>query len=212
MKKSIVIIPLLVFVLLGFTLSQASAGESPFSVSFAGQYIPFLGGDAGSGSGAPEYEDVFHDGLGLSIEAAYRIAPQIALLGGISYDYYSDSSYKDISFDDRNIITFYVGGKYYLIAQTKGWNPYVRADIGISYFDSVDISYMGNDSDYWDSSWELMCDAGAGVEYRFDNLGVFFEVKARYMGEPSTASALKEYADADESWTLPVVLGVEYHF
>ena len=212
MKKSIVIVPLLIFVLLGFFFSQASAGESPFSLSFAGQYTQFIDGDAGSGSGAPEYDDAFSDGGGLSIEAAYRIAPQIGLLGGVSYDYYSGSSHDGISFDDLNIVTLYVGGKYYFMAQTKGWNPYLRADIGITYFDSVDISYMGADSEYWDSSWELMCDAGAGVEYRFDNLGIFFEVKARYMGEPSTAAALKEYAGADSSWTVPIVFGVEYHF
>ena len=212
MKKRIAIIPLLVFVLLGFALSQASAGESPFSVSFAGQYIPFIAGDAGSGSGAPEYGDAFDNGGGILVEAAYRIAPQIGLLGGVSYEYNSGSSHDGISFDDLNVVTLYVGGKYYFITQTKGWNPYVRADIGATYYSSVDISYMDSDSDYWDNSWEFMCDAGAGIEYRFDNLGLFFEVKARYTDAPSTAAALKEYADADSSWTMPVVLGVEFHF
>ena len=212
MKRNIVIIPLLVFVILGFYLSQASADESPFSVSFAAQYIPFIDGDAGSGSGAPEYGDAFDDGGGILVEAAYRITPQIGLLGGLSYEYYSGSKHQGISFDDLNVVTLYVGGKYYFIAQTKGWNPYVRADIGATHFGSVDISYMGVDSDYWDSSWEFMCDAGAGVEYRIDNLGLFIEVKARYMDKPSSAAALKEYSKADSAWTIPVVLGFEFHF
>ncbi len=212
MKKSIVIVPLLVFAFLGFTLNSASAGESPFSVSFAGQYISFIDGDAGSGSGAPEYSDAFDDGGGILVEAAYRITPQIGLLAGVSYEYYSGDKHDDISFDDLNVTTLYVGGKYYFIVKKNGWNPYLRADIGATYSSSVDISYLGADSDYWDSSWAFMCDAGIGVEYRFDNLGLFFEVKARYTDEPSTASALKEYADADSSWTVPVIFGLEYHF
>jgi len=212
MKKNIVIIPLLAFVLLGFALSQASAGECPFSISLAGQYTPFVSGDAGSGSGAPEYDDAFDGGIGFLVEAAYRIAPKIGILGGISYESYSGDKHEDISFDNLDVVNLYVGGKYYFIAQENGWNPYVRADIGAVYFSSVDISYTGIKSDYWDSSWELMGDVGAGVEYRYDKLGFFFEVKARYMDEPSSSSALKEYSDADSSWTLPVVFGIEYHF
>lgn len=211
MKKSI-IIPLLVFTFMSLISIQAFAGECPFSISLAGQYIPFISGDAGSGSGAPEYDDAFDDGLGIAIEAAYRLNPKFSLLGGISYERYSGEKHQEISFDDLDVMTLYVGGKYYFVSNKCGWNPYLRADIGASKFSSVDISYMGSGSDYWDSSWELMCDAGAGVEYRFNNIGVFFEVKARYTDEPSTASALKEYSDADSSWTLPVVFGVEYHF
>ncbi|MCD6534033.1 MAG: porin family protein [Deltaproteobacteria bacterium] len=212
MKRNI-IVQLLVFAFMSIISTQVFAEESPFSLSFSGQYIPIVSGDAGKGSGAPDYDDAFDDGLALAVEGAYQLNPKFALLGGISYENYSGDKHQGISFDDLDILTLYVGSKYYFLSRKKtGWNPYLRADIGVANFDSVDISYMGVKADYWDSSWELMVDAGAGVEYKFDRLGVFLEVKARYLDSPSSASDMKEFSKADSSWSLPIMLGVSFNF
>lgn len=211
MKKNI-IIALLVFTFMSITSNQVCAEGSPFSLSFGGQYIPFISGDAGNGDGAPNFDDAFDGGAALAIEAAYRLNPEVSLLGGVGYENYSGDKYEGISFDDLEILTLYVGGKYYFVSNETGWNSYLRADIGMAQFSSVDISYLGSNSDYWDSSWELMFDAGAGVEYRFKNMGVFFEMKARYLDKPSSSSELKEFSKADSSWSIPIMLGVAFHF
>ena len=210
MKRN-VIVQLLLFTFMSIISTQVFAEESPFSLSFSGQYIPIISGDAGNGGGAPDYDDAFDGGLALAVEGAYQLNPKIALLGGISYENYSGDKYQGISFDDLDIVTLYVGAKYYFLSRKTGWNPYLRADIGAAHFDSVDISYLGASADYWDSSWELMADAGAGVEYKFNRLGVFFEVKARYLDSPSRASDC-DYSKADSSWSIPIMLGVSYNF
>ncbi len=211
MKKNIVVLGLIFMVMMMFS-TQVFAEPGAFSLSLAGQYIPFISGDAGKGDGAPGYDDAFDGGLAIAVEAAYRLNPYFAVLGGFDYEKFSGDSHQGISFDDLDIMTIYVGGKFYFVVNKQGWNTYVRADVGAAHFSSVDISYSGFDGDYWDSSWEVMADAGLGLEYTFRNMGVFFEVKARYLNSPSAASEMKEFSDADSSWSFPVMLGVSFHF
>jgi hypothetical protein len=211
MKKNIMVLGL-IFVFMMMFSGRVFAEPGAFSLSLAGQYIPFVTGDAGKGDGAPDYDDAFDGGLAVAVEAAYRLNPYIAVLGGIDYEQFSGDSHQGISFDDLDIVTVYVGGKIYFVVNQQGWNSYVRADVGAAHFSSVDISYAGFDGDYWDSSWEVMADAGLGLEYTFSNLGVFFEIKARYMNSPSAASEMKEFSRAESSWSLPIMLGVNFHF
>ena len=211
MKKNIVILGL-VFVFMMMFSARVFAEPGAFSLSVAGQYIPFITGDAGKGDGAPSYDDAFDSGLAVAVEAAYRLNPYLSVLGGVDYEQFSGDSFQGISFDDLDIITLYVGAKYYFLADNRSWNPYVRADIGAAHFSSVDISYQDSDGDYWDSSWEVMADAGLGLEYTFSNLGVFFEIKARYLNSPSPASEMKEFSRSDSSWSMPIMLGVNFHF
>ncbi len=211
MKKSIVVVGL-IFVFMSILSTRVFAEQGAFSLSLAGQYIPFISGDAGKGDGAPGYDDAFDSGLAVALEAAYRLNPYIAVLGGVDYEQFSGDSHQGISFDDLDIMTIYVGGKFYFVVNNQGWNSYVRADVGAAHFSSVDISYSGFDGDYWDSSWEVMADAGLGLEYTFSNMGVFLEAKARYLNSPSAASEMKEFSDADSSWSFPIMLGVSFHF
>ena len=211
MKKSIVVVGL-IFVFMSILSTRVFAEQGAFSLSLAGQYIPFIWGDAGKGDGAPGYDDAFDGGLAVAVEAAYRLNSYFAVLGGVDYERFSGDSHQGISFDDLDIMTIYVGGKLYFVVNKQGFNSYIRADVGAAHFSSVDISYAGFDGDYWDSSWEVMADAGLGLEYTFSNLGVFLEVKARYLNSPSTASEMKEFSDAESSWSLPIMLGVSFHF
>ncbi len=210
--KKIIMVGSLVFIFVSMLSSPVFAEQGAFSLSLAGQYIPFISGDAGQGDDAPEYDDAFDAGLGVALEAAYRMTPNFSVVAGVSYDQFSGDDYKDISFDDMDVTTFYVGGKYYFLIDKKGWSSYLRGDIGTAYFSSVDISYSGVDAEYWQSSWGVVGDAGVGVEYDFDNMGVFLEIKARYMDSPSKAKEMREYSDADASWSVPITLGVSYHF
>jgi hypothetical protein len=83
-------------------------------------------------------------------------------------------------------------------------------DIGAAYLSSIDVSYQGLKGKYWDSSWVFLFDAGAGVEYRWNRWGASLDVKVRYLDEPDPA--LGDPSDADSSWTVPVVFGINYHF
>ncbi len=211
MKKSIVVV-WMVFVFMSLFATRVFAEPGAFSLSLAGQYIPFISGDAGKGDGAPKYDDAFDGGLGVAVEAAYRLDSHLSVLAGIGYEQFSGDSHQGVSFDDLDIMTLYLGGKYHFPVKEKNWDPYLKVDIGTVYFDSVDISYQGVDADYWDSSWNLMVEAGIGTEYTFSNLGVFCEIKVRYMDSPDASSELREYSDADSSWSIPLTIGINYHF
>ncbi len=208
--KRFIFLPFAVVALLCVFSGQVLAGESPFSLRLAGQVVPFVSGSAGSGDDVPDYNDAFETGFSIALEGAYRVCSGFSLLGGIGYEHHSGETDQDISFDSLDIVPVYLGCKYHIRPRKTGWNPYLRADIGFAKLSSVDISYLGSSIEYWDSSWEFMADAGMGIEYLFNNLGVFFEIRARYLDSPS--SSLAVYSDADSSWSIPVVLGVSFGF
>ena len=61
---------------------QAVAAENDFSVRLWGSISPFLTGDAGSGRGAPEYNDLFTTGGGAGGEFSWRLCPYFSWLVG----------------------------------------------------------------------------------------------------------------------------------
>ena len=209
MKKNIVIL-ILVLIGLCMTGNGVFAEGCPFSLRLSGQIIPNLYGDAGDGTNAPAYDDVFDPALGLNIEGDYKLNEKLSLLITIGYESSSGGDYNGISFDDHKIMPVSVGGKYMLSANSTGWIPYLRADLGMARLDSVKISYMGSSMDYWDSSWEPMFDIGAGAEYRKGSYGFFLEIKARHIDSPS--SAMGPYSDSQASWDLPLIAGISIHF
>ena len=210
MNKSVVVL-FLALLILGVPYTQVLADGCPFSLRIYGQAIAFYSGDAGSGTNAPEYDDAFDKGVvGAGVEGEYTLNKKFSILAGIGYESCSGQNWSGIIFDDRRIMPVYIGAKYNLKPTVTGWNPYLRADVGFARSDSVDISYMGNSTLYWDSSWDPLFDFGAGVEYRRNSYGFFLEIKARYMDAPS--SAMSPFSDADETWSIPVTLGVSIYF
>ena len=180
------------------------------SIRLLGQFSPFLSGSAGSGAGAPDYDDAFSTGLGAALEYHQRMSDRFSIVAGIGYDSFDGNSHQGITFDDLSRTSIYGGAKIHFSAERSGWQPYGRVDLGAAKLSSVDVSYSGVSGTYWDSSWEFMADAGAGIENRFDDWSVFGEVLFRYVGAPD--SALGPASEADSSWTLPIRLGVGYHF
>jgi hypothetical protein len=200
---------LLVLICMGMAGSGVYAGDSCFSLRLSGQAVPRLSGDAGDGDNVPSYDDAFDVGLGLNVEGAWQLSRGVSLLVGIGCESQSGKTYKGISFDDREIIPVYIGGKYQLTGVKSPWTPYLRADVGMAHLDAVDISYLGTSTQYWGSSWEPMLDVGAGVEYRNGSLGFFMEIKARFMDSPE--SSLRPFSDADAAWSLPLTVGVSFY-
>lgn len=188
----------------------AFAKDDKFSFRVWGQVSPFLSGDAGSGSGAPRYDDAFNTGLGAGIEASWRFSQRLSLLAGIGYENYNGATHLGISFNDLEVVPIYLGSKFHLISDASRWDPYLRMDIGAAHLSSVDVSFQSARGKYWDSSWVFLFDAGAGIEYRWNRWGVSLDAKLRYLGRPDPI--LGPPSKADSSWTVPIVLGVNYHF
>jgi len=205
--------PTVFFVLLtcAILVSDARAdGGGDASVRLVGQVSPLISGSAGSGVGAPDYNDAFSTGIGAGLEYHRRMSDRFSILAGIGYDTFDGASHQGIFFDNLNRTTLYGGAKIHFTDDRSGIQPYARLDLGAVRFSPVEVSYGGVAGDYWDSGWELMADAGIGVENRFDQWSVFGEILFRYAGKPD--SALGPASEADSSWTLPVRIGVGYHF
>lgn len=188
----------------------AGMEEGRVALRLWGTASPFLSGDAGKGEGAPEYTDLFDTGLGFGGEIAWRFSPRLSGLAGIGYETFSGGKYQGLEFSDLEIVPLYAGVKLHLIPESKPWDVYLRLDGGAAHFSSVDVSYGPLKGEYWDSSWGSLLAVGAGAEYRQGPWGVSLDLKARRMGPPD--SSLGDSAKADASWTLPVSLGVNYHF
>ena len=184
--------------------------ESKASIRLWGQVSPFISGEAGRGEGAPNYGDAFKTGFGGGGEFSWRFCRWFSGVGGLGYEVFRGDTNQDISFDDLEVVPIYAGGKFHLIPSAAPWDLYLRLDMGAAHLSSVDVTYEGISGRYWDSSWVFLFDVGVGAEYRWGPWGVSLDLKARYLGSPD--SALGEPSEADSFWTLPVVLGLNYHF
>ena len=189
---------------------KSPAENRDISFHLWGQISRFISGEAGGAPEAPHYHDAFDTGIGGGIELSWRFCNYFSLLGGIGYENYDGKTYQDISFDDFKVIPLYLGGKFHILPRDSRWNPYVKVDAGAAHLSSVDISFMALEERYWDSSWVFLFDIGGGVEYRFKQWGIGLEVLPRYLGKPD--SALGRPSAAKSSWTIPIRLGVSYHF
>ncbi|MEJ2725885.1 MAG: hypothetical protein P8175_14840, partial [Deltaproteobacteria bacterium] len=108
------------------------------------------------------------------------------------------------------VVPLYLGAQYNLRPPSSRWVPYARFDLGVAHLGSVDVSFGGLSSEYWNASWVGMFDLGGGLEYRMDSLSIFVDVRVRYLGQPD--SSLGTFSDADPSWTLPVTSGIRSSF
>jgi len=186
------------------------AENQDVSLHLWGQISPFISGEAGKGAGAPDYKDAFDEGIGAGLEMSWRFSNRFSLLGGIGFERYDGKTYKDISFDDLKVIPLYLGGKFHFLPKDSRWTPYAKVDLGMAHLSCVDISYQSLKGGYWDSSWVFLFEVGGGLEYRFKKWGIGLEVLPRYLGKPD--SVLGRPSDAKDSWTIPIRLGVSYHF
>jgi hypothetical protein len=189
---------------------RASAEDGRWSVSLSPSVVPFLSGDAGSGEGAPKYSDAFDTGYGITLEVERSLSPQATIHGGIGFERHSGKNYQGVSFGDLEIVPVYVGGGY-RVSISPAVGLYFNTDLGTAHLSSVDINSEGLGGRYWDASWVLLFDAGAGLEYHGSgHWSVALQTDFRYLGKPE--SALGKPSDAGSSWTLPVRFAARYSF
>lgn len=190
--------------------SSAMAVDKPWSLEVYGSVIPWVSGqagDAGGTDGTFDYDDAFETGWGFGGELSYRFLPRFSALVGIGYQTYKSQTTRGLDFDNFHAMPVYGGGKFHFLPYNRKWDIYLRADVGGAYLDAVDV----NGAPYWDSGWVFYFAGGAGVMYNiWDNIGIGVEAKLQYLGAPDSRQG--SFSDADGSWTLPVRLGVSYHF
>ena len=207
---SIGVIILLIVLLFPFSViaEERIANEPKFSLSLSPVYSPFLSGDAGKGQGAPDFDDLFDDGYGVMLEAAYRLSPNLNLIAGLGYEKYDGNTQEGLKFDDLETVPLYLGCRLHIL---PGYpvKPYIQVRAGMTYLSSVDVSWESFCSTYWDSSWVFMGAAGIGFNYRIGAWDIFTGIDLRYTGAPDNNL---DAADADGFWTLPIHLGISYSF
>jgi len=210
-KKSAICFVMFFFFSIPLLLPAAGfAEDGKGSLRIWGQVSPLISGDAGSGMGAPEYDDAFSNGIGIGGEFSWKFCRWFSGVGGLGYEVFDGDTYQGFSFDDLKVVPVYAGGKFHLNPNAAPWDIYMRLDVGAAYLSTVDISYGSLKGKYWDSSWVFLFDVGIGAEYCWGPWGVSLDVKARYLGSPD--SNLGKPSEADAFWTVPIALGVNYHF
>lgn len=206
-RHAFIFFSLSVFVLLPFV---SAAQEDGFALQVYGRVSPFLSGNAGSGAGAPRWRSAFDSGLGGGVELSYPLSSGFRILAGAAYERYCGNMYEGISFEDLTVIPLYLGGRYEFRPGKEGWNPYLKAELGMARLSSLSISYERMKGTYWNESWVFLVAAGAGLEYRSGLWGVSVEIVPRRMGEPGPAMGFP--SEADGPWTVPVSLGLTHYF
>lgn len=192
-------------------VGSASANVGKWSVRFAPSVVPFLSGDAGSGLFPPKYSDAFDTGYGIALEAERPLSPRADIHGGIGFERHNGKDYQGVSFGDLDIVPVYIGGRCRFPVGPKV-GLYLNADLGAAHLSSVDVSSGGSLSGrYWNASWVLLFDAGAGLEYRASaRWSASLQTDFRYLGKPE--SALGHASDAGASWAMPIRFVVRYSF
>lgn len=206
-RHAVICFFLSVFVLFPFV---SSAREDGFALKAYGRVSPFLSGDAGSGAGAPPWHGAFDSGLGGGLELSYPLARGFRILAGAACEHYRGSMHEGISFDDLTVIPLYLGGKYAFRPGKEGWNPYLKAELGMARLSSRSVSYEGMKGAYWSDAWVFLVAAGGGLEYRSGPWGASVEIVPRRMGKPDPAMGFPSEADGPR--IIPVSLGLTYYF
>lgn len=200
----------LVFIICMGFVQSAFSQDDLWSFRLYGQTVPGLFGDAGSGGGEPEYDDAFDLPFGVGLELGYQFDPSWELLLGAAYEGYYGDSFDGIEFENWSQVPLYAGVKYHIPFDNPKWDPYIRLDIGTVYMSGLDVSFGGVSDTYWDDSWSFMGDAGIGLQYNFERVSVFLEVKGRYIDNPAEEMGL--ISEADDIWSIPIAFGIHIPF
>jgi outer membrane protein W len=213
MKKFLTAIAFGLAAVVLIALPASAAG--PYGLSISGAGIPFVAGDAGTGAGAPEYQDAFDAGWGARLEVYYDFTPSFRGQVGGTYQTWKGAELSSIGvrFDDLKMWALYIGGKYRFLPGSK-FRPYLVADVGYASLDSVDVTTVTppiGTLSYWDKTGTYLVDAGLGAEYMVTpNVGIFIDVRGQMFGGPD--KGVVPTAEADSGISVPISVGVNIAF
>jgi opacity protein-like surface antigen len=209
MLKMVKCAALVSFAFLILTASPVFAAGS-VGLSLSGSVVPFIDGDAGSGIGAPQYDDAFNTGWGARVEPYFDFNNQLRGVLGFTLQRWDGQTYSGLDFDDLNLWSVYAGIKY-RFRPNSAVRPFVLADLGYAQLDAVNLSLGSTSRTYWDDTSTFLLDFGGGVEFVVSpNFSVFVDIRAQIFGEPD--SVLRPSSDASSALSIPVSLGLIFTF
>ena len=182
----------------------------PVGISISGAVIPFDGGYAGSGYGAPEYDDAFDVGRGVRFEPYYDFNRMLRGVLGVTRQSWSGKSYAGFDFGDLDLWALYAGVKFRFLPDSAV-RPYVLGDLGYAKLESVDISTGGSSATYWNSTDTFYVDFGGGAEFVMTpNFSLFIDFRVQVFGEPD--SELGWTSEAEDGVSVPISVGLNLTF
>lgn len=202
---------------LSLSAGSAFAAGGTGGISLSAGFTPIGGGDAGSGFGAPTYDDVYDTGWTGRIEPFYDFHPMVRGQMGIAYNKWGGKTFDNglarVRFEDLKVTTYYVGVKIRFLPNSN-IRPYVVADIGAARISGVNVTGLhgpGVRTQYWDSTTTGFMDIGGGVEFIVaPNVSFFLDLRAQGTGEPNSADPPS--SDADGIGSVPFSAGVNFTF
>ncbi len=198
---------------LSLAANSAFAAGGPAGISLSTGFTPIGGGDAGSGFGAPRYDDAYDTGWTGRIEPFYDFHPMVRGQIGIAYNKWGGRTFDTVRFEDLKVTTYYVGVRVRFLPSSR-IRPYAVADIGAARISGVSVTGLhgpGVQSQYWDSTTTGFMDIGGGVEFIVaPNISFFLDLRAQGTGEPNSADP--PFSDADGIGSVPFSAGVNFTF
>lgn len=206
MVKCVALISFALLILMAFPAFAAG----PVGLSISGSVIPIIEGDAGSGIGAPQYDDAFNTGWGARVEPYFDFNNQLRGVLGFTFQRWGGQTYYGFDFDDLKLWSVYAGVKFRFLPNSAV-RPFVLADLGYAKLDSVDLSRGGASEPYWGETDTFLLDFGGGAEFVVSsNFSVFIDIRAQIFGEPD--SVLGRSSDASGALSYPVSIGLNVTF
>lgn len=198
------------------------SGRGPKSVSISAWIVGVtpIGGDAGSGNGAPSWTDAYGFGFGGGAAFSLRILP---CLGGRAALYYQSFASKtftsggvDNELSDFSYFGLSLGPRFYFLIDRPvdawfrpdsrpylGLIPFAGIDFGIGFSSAVTWDVPPPAWDYWESGTILVQEIVVGLEYRFaESIGMEFELGYGTTGAPPAASGVASPMNEAGSPTL----------
>jgi len=203
---------IVVAMFLSLLATSASGAGGTAGISLSGGFTPISNGDAGSGFGAPSYDDAYDTGWTGRIEPFYDFTSMVRGQAGAAYNKWGGKTFGAIRFEDLKVMAYYVGVKIRFRPNTD-IRPYVVGDIGVAQISGVSVSLQGvpGQIQYWNSTTTAFLDIGGGVEFNIaPKVSFFLDIRVQGTGEPN--SAHPPDSDSDGIGSIPFTAGVNFTF
>jgi hypothetical protein len=197
-------------VAVAFWAGPAAAGGG---ISGSLGVVPIGSGDAGRGSGSPQFDDVFDTGGILRIEPYYDFTRMVRGQLGLSAAKWPGTTFDGVMFDDLEMSAFYAGVKVRFLPG-RPIRPYAGANLGFAHYGSVSVTGLhgrGVRSRYWGSTDTGYFDIGGGCEFLVSpKLSFFVDLRVMATGKPESVDPPS--SDADGIGSVPFTAGVNFTF
>ncbi|GEM_PF-2679299 len=202
------------WICLAYSVSPAiDRGE--FIISGGPCFTPIIGGEASSGDSSPDYNGIFKNGWGIGLDGMFVITNRLRAGFGFSVSVFRGDNLEGEDVGKWWVAPMLLGAQVFPLGSKHGsLRPYLRADIGMTFYGAVQVDNPGGETDLslFRTSTAFAADAGGGLEWIFsERWGVFAEVRYLITGHPIGGGDIPIH-DPDSVSFLPIRLGLTYEY